>query len=156
MVGISWTTGWSCRVSLRFTHFFKNWRRDICESLGYEKKIKQTIFHWFWIEKMKMWWLSRQITWNIEFSLSLSVENTGESTGICFVNLGSNCETSSSLLKIGLIGGSKRLASTSSQLTNLKKGCILTAWPSYASAPNRKLTCLFISLRIKSRASGVR
>lgn len=31
-------------------------------------------------------------------ALSLNVDSSGESTGICFVNFVSNCETSSSLL----------------------------------------------------------
>lgn len=41
--------------------------------------------------------VSPLLTWKIKLALSLSVVSSGESTGICFVNLMSNWETSSSL-----------------------------------------------------------
>jgi hypothetical protein len=51
-------------------------------------------------------------TW---FALSLNILSSGESTGVCLVNLISNWLTSSSPLRTGLCGGSYRLAYTSSQ-----------------------------------------
>lgn len=56
----------------------------------------------------------------------------------------------------GLIGGSNRLANTSSQLTDLKNWWLFIGTASFAPEPKRCETCRFINFRIKSLASGVK
>lgn len=56
----------------------------------------------------------------------------------------------------GLIGGSNRLANTSSQLTNLKNWWLFIGTASFEPEPKRWETCRFINFRIKSLASGVK
>jgi len=53
--------------------------------------------------------------WKTMLALSLRVDSSGESMGVCLVNFVSNCETSSSPDRAGLKGGSRRRLSTSAQ-----------------------------------------
>lgn len=70
------------------------------------KQIYQEIYYrltniynslWNWEIPQSLAIVSPLLTWKIKLALSLSVVSSGESTGICFVNLMSNWETSSSL-----------------------------------------------------------
>jgi len=94
--------------------------------------------------------------WNTILALSLRVESSGESIGVCLVKRVSNWDTSSALARQGLKGGSSLRRATSLQSIILKNGCIRTGSPSVTALPKRTATCLFNSFRIKSRASGVR
>jgi hypothetical protein len=90
-------------------------------------------------------------------ALSLKVESSGESTGVCFVNLLSKLDVSSSFFfsMLSGIGGVILLFNTSSQLTFLKKEWFLMA-VAPSTVPNLAETCLFNSFLIKSLESWVR
>lgn len=62
----------------------------------------------------------RKLTWNTLLADSLKVHSTGESIGADVVNFLSNCDTSSSLVSVGLNGGSNFRDITSFQLICLK------------------------------------
>lgn len=96
------------------------------------------------------------ITWKTRLALSLSVYSGGESTGAEFVNFLSNCDTSSSLVSLGLNGGSNFRAMTSFQLICLKKRWFLTGSASQGPDPSLWGTCRFNSFLMRSRESGVK
>lgn len=156
-------TGWSRFYYLRFVHILKHRWRHVCETLQPKTISINQLFQY------------QPLTLKIIFALSLSVDSSGESTGVCFVNFESNCDVSSSLLwkqnnynifksvhfhsfptKIGLNGGSSLRIKTSSQLMCLKNWCALTAAASSGAAPKRLATCLFKSFLTKSLASAVK
>lgn len=182
--GVSLTTRWTgCANGTGPVHFVQRWRGDICKTLQ-QIDINTVLYKCVMVcgflrNKLNVYVCGKGVkrTWNIWFALSLSVEKTGESTGIWRVNLVSNCETSSwpcclrywiykvcgkrlviivCPTSIGLIGGSNLRASTSSHLTCLKKMCALMASASSGPLPNRWATWRFMRRRSKSRAPGVR
>lgn len=83
-----------------------------------------------------------QLTWNTLFADSLKVLSIGVSIGMAAVNFLSNCETSSSLVNLGLKGGSSFRDNTSSQMICSKNLCTFICSASDEPDPNRCKTCL--------------
>lgn len=79
----------------------------------------------------------------MRFADSLSVYSGGESTGEEAVNFLSNWETSSSLVKVGLNGGSNFRDMTSCHLMCLKNEWLLICSASDGAEPNLWETCLW-------------
>lgn len=132
------TLTWTPRIDYtRLVHVLQNTRCHIRESLQKAKKKQQ---HKLIIKRKHF--SNSIITWNTLLADSLRVYSAGESIGADVVNFLSNCETSSSLVNVGLNGGSNLRDITSFQLICLKNWWFFICSASDGTEPSLWWTCL--------------